>query len=224
MTNDFESCIIAPQSYLQFTDGVAANDFFYYDDENRGIKFKRNGSYGQWKSGLSKDSCDALFSYTGAGYGDVNDYLRKAQGWESISADMVEDQIARIDEAIASFDLKEGIVVQRGTSEAALDKLLTNNCGIQSLTELVGKKYSDDAFMSSTVLIGNSVATTKPVVFDISIPAGKGRGAYINEFGSQFQNAEYEFLIKRGSSFTITEVSEDVDLGKIYIKMVMDVD
>lgn len=50
--------------------------------------------------------------------------------------------------------------------------------------------YHGDVFMSSTVLMGNPVATTKPVVFEISIPAGRGRGAYINEFGLQFQDAD----------------------------------
>lgn len=208
--------------FTQFVDGTDANGFFYYDDESRGLMAKRNSEYGKWKSGLSDDSKDALYSYTADGYGDVNDYLRKVNGWDSIDAARVEDQIKQIDSAIASFDLKQNIMVQRGASEASLDVLFENSGGINELSELIGRKYHDDGFMSSTVLIGNPVATTKPVVFDISIPAGKGRGAYINEFGSQFQDAEYEFLIKRGANFTITDISEDVDTGKIFVKMVMD--
>ena len=185
---------------------------------------KKNSTYGKWKNGLSEDQNDALYSYTADGYGNVNDYLRKANGWETINAERVKDQIKQIDSAIASFDLKQNIVVQRGAMEASLDVLFENSGGIDELSELIGHKYHDDGFMSSTVLIGNRVATTKPVVFDISIPAGKGRGAYINEFGSQFKDAEYEFLIKRGATFTVTDITEDIDLGKIYVKMVMDVE
>ncbi len=221
--NSGNSGIIEAAKFTQFDDGNKANDFFYYDDEKRGLMAKKNSEYGKWKAGLSGDSKDALYSYTADGYGDVNDYLRKVNGWDSIDAARVEEQVKQIDSAISSFKLKDNIVVQRGAGEASLDCLFENG-GINELTELIGHKYHDDGFMSSTVLMGNPVATTKPVVFDISIPAGQGRGAYINEFGSQFQDAEYEFLIKRGASFTITDISEDADLGKIYVKMVMDVE
>ena len=151
----------------------------------------------------------------------MNEYLRKVSGWVYIGAEMIEEQISMIDDAIESFELKSSIVVQRCANQSSLD-VLFENYDIEELTDLVGKNYYDDAFMSSTVLYGNPVASTKPIVFDISIPAGKGRGAYINEFGSQFQDVEYEFLIKRGANFTITDISEDVDLNKIYVKMVMD--
>lgn len=210
--------------YTEFYDGESANEFFYYDDEKRGLMAKKNSTYGKWKNGLLEDQQEALYSYTADGFGNVNDYLRKANGWETINAERVKDQIKQIDSAISSFDLKQNIVVQRGAAESSLDVLFENSGGINELSELIGHKYHDDGFMSSTVLIGNSVATTKPVVFDISIPAGRGRGAYINEFGSQFKDAEYEFLIKRGATFTVTDIKEDVDLGKIYVKMVMDVE
>ena len=224
LTNNPNNDILSLVNFTQFDDGNIANNFFYYDDEKRGLMAKRNSEYGKWRSGLSEDSKAALYSYTADGYGDVNDYLRKVNGWDSIDSARVEDQIKQIDSAISSFNLKDNIVVQRGAGEVSLDSLFENSGGINELTELIGHKYHDDGFMSSTVLMGNPVAITKPVVFDISIPAGKGRGAYINEFGSQFQDAEYEFLIKRGATFTVTDISEDADLGKIYVKMVMDVE
>lgn len=216
---------ILSQNFQVFDEGEKLNQFFYYDDYEsaHGLMAKRNSAYGKWRSSLSEDSKDAIYSYTADGYGDVNSFLRKKDGWESINAEMVKEQISMIDKAIESFDLKSPIKVQRGAKESSLDVLFQNN-DILELKDLIGKKYSDDAFMSSTALYGNPVATTKPVVFDIDIPAGKGRGAYINEFGSQFQDAEYEFLIKRSATFTITDISEDVDLGKIYVKMVMDVE
>ncbi len=53
---------------------------------------------------------------------------------------------------------------------------------------------------------------------------GTGRGAYINEFSAQYEDAEYEFLIKRGATFTITDIYEDEELGKFFIKMRMNDD
>ena len=222
--NSENSSKIELPEFNRLETGESVNEFFYYDDyeNNHGLMAKRNSQYRKWMSGLSKDSQDALYSYAADGYGNVNGYLRKKKGWETINP-IVKEQIARIDDAISSFTLKDSIVVQRGAKQSSLDCLF-ENYDIVELSDLIGKKYKDDAFMSSTVLAGNPVATTKPVVFDISIPAGTGRGAYINEFGGQFQDAEYEFLIKRGATFTVTDISEDVDLDKIHVKMVMDVE
>lgn len=221
LTNNSINDKMDEKKYIKFDDGDDANTFFYYDDtDKKGILAKKNSSYGKWKNNLSNDSKDALYSYTADGYGDVNSYLRQADGWENINATMVKDQINKIDEAIENFELKDNLHVQRGAQEASLD-MLFETYDIEELSDLVGKTYTDKGYMSSTVLYGNSVATTKPVVFDIDIPAGRGRGAYINEFGSQYQDVEYEFLIKHGAKFTITEISEDIDLGKTYVKMVM---
>lgn len=63
-----------------------------------------------------------------------------------------------------------------------------------------------------------------PHVWRFAPRAGKGCGAYNNEFGAQFQDAEYEFLIKHGASFTITDIREDVDIEKIFVKIVMNVE
>jgi hypothetical protein len=101
----------------------------------------------------------------------------------------------------------------------------------ESLSELVGKKFRESAYSSTTVVQGNGVATAKPTIFDIEIPAGVGRGAYVNQLAGQFQDTEYEFLLKRGATFTIKEVREGLNkqnneeiMGeyRYYIKMVMD--
>ncbi|MCQ2438524.1 MAG: hypothetical protein MJ074_02030 [Oscillospiraceae bacterium] len=63
----------------------------------------------------------------------------------------------------------------------------------------------------------------KPTVMEIIVPAGVGRGAYINNL-SGFKDREYEFLIKRNASLTITSIEEKDEYGELryYIKMVMD--
>ena len=216
-------------NYKQFYDGETINQFFYYDDyaNANNISAKQRSQYAQWKKKLSQDESDAIYSYAAGGYVDINSYLRNrsgaTKGWTAERKNRVEKRIKQIDDAIATFDLKDNILVQRGASQESLDILFENSGGIDELAELVGSKYHDDGFMSTTVLSGNRVATTKPVVFYISIPAGKGRGAYINDFGEDFKNTEYEFLIRRGADFTITGITEDDELGKTYVKMLMNV-
>ena len=216
-------------NYKQFYDGETINQFFYYDNyaNANNISAKQRSQYAQWKKKLSQDESDAIYSYAAGGYVDINSYLRNrsgaTKGWTAERKNRVEKRIKQLDDAIATFDLKDNILVQRGASQESLDILFENSGGIDELAELVGSKYHDDGFMSTTVLSGNRVATTKPVVFYISIPAGKGRGAYINDFGEDFKNTEYEFLIRRGADFTITGITEDDELGKTYVKMLMNV-
>ena len=166
----------------------------------------------------------AIGDYTGGGYYDINAYLRKTGDWENINSAFVEQQIKGLDSAISRYELKENIRVQRGVMNDVLDRLVEDNDVKESLSELVGKKFRESAYSSTTVVQGNGVATAKPTIFDIEIPAGVGRGAYVNQLAGQFQDTEYEFLLKRGATFTIQEVREEEIMGeyRYYIKMVMD--
>lgn len=215
-----------PISYKQFDTGDEANDFFYYDGDERGLLAKKRSKHAQWQKSLTKDENYAIGDYTGGGYWDINTYLRKTGDWENINAEFVEQQIKGLDSAISRYELKDNIRVQRGVMNDVIDKLVEDNDIQDSLSELIGKKFRESAYSSTTVVRNNGVATAKPTVLDIEIPAGTGRGAYINQLAGQFQDAEYEFLLKRGSTFTIKEVREEEIMGeyRYYIKMVMDDD
>lgn len=213
-----------PAEYRQFDTGDAANDFFYYDGEERGLFAKKRSKHAQWQKSLSEAEDYAIGDYTGGGYYDINAYLRKTGDWENINSAFVEQQIKGLDSAISRYELKENIRVQRGVMNDVLDRLVEDNDVQESLSELVGKKFRESAYSSTTVVQGNGVATAKPTIFDIEIPAGVGRGAYVNQLAGQFQDTEYEFLLKRGATFTIKEVREEEIMGeyRYYIKMVMD--
>ena len=213
-----------PAEYRQFDTGDAANDFFYYDGEERGLLAKKRSKHAQWQKSLSEAEDYAIGDYTGGGYYDINAYLRKTGDWENINSAFVEQQIKGLDSAISRYELKENIRVQRGVMNDVLDRLVEDNDVKESLSELVGKKFRESAYSSTTVVQGNGVATAKPTIFDIEIPAGVGRGAYVNQLAGQFQDTEYEFLLKRGATFTIKEVREEEIMGeyRYYIKMVMD--
>lgn len=213
-----------PAEYRQFDTGDAANDFFYYDGEERGLLAKKRSKHAQWQKSLSEAEDYAIGDYTGGGYYDINAYLRKTGDWENINSAFVEQQIKGLDSAISRYELKENIRVQRGVMNDVLDRLVEDNDVKESLSELVGKKFRESAYSSTTLVQGNGVATAKPTIFDIEIPAGVGRGAYVNQLAGQFQDTEYEFLLKRGATFTIKEVREEEIMGeyRYYIKMVMD--
>lgn len=211
-------------SFRQFDSGDDVNNFFRYDDERRGLKARQNSEHGQWVRSLSDDEKESILDYTRDGYGDINDYWRKKEGWEYINSDAVKEESKHIDDAISRYTLKDNIVVQRGAMEDVLDQLFENYETSDDYSGWIGKKYVEQGYMSTTVLNNNPVATAKPVVFNIQVPAGKGVGAYINEPSlTGFCDTEYEFLIKRNSTFTITGVKEDIQTGEFIVDMRLDV-
>ena len=212
--------------YRQFDTGDAANDFFYYDGEERGLLAKKRSKHAQWQKSLSEAEDYAIGDYTGGGYYDINEYLRKTGDWESVNAAYVRRQIEGLDSAISRYELKDNIRVQRGVMNDVIDRLAEEHDVQNDLSELVGKKYVESGYSSTTALQGNRIATAKPTILDIEVPAGVGRGAYVNRLAGQFQDTEYEFLIKRGASFTIEEVVEEEVMGEYHyhVKLVMDVE
>ena len=211
-------------TFQTFDNGDEVNNFFYYDDEKRGLLANKNSIYDKWKSSVSADEKDALRWYTADGYGDINDFWRKKNGWEYINAENVKDASRNLDAVISRFKLKDNIVVQRGVEDIFLSSFGVED--IDSVKDLIGTTFVDAGYGSSTALIGNKVATAKPVLYEIEIPAGIGRGAYINEFGNQYKDVEYEFLIPRNSKYIVTDVviNENPIPEQIIIKMRMIVD
>ncbi len=208
--NIAESGIIEPKIFYS---GDEVNDFFYYDG-------KESSSYTKWLSSLSDEEKRSLRFYTSNGYIKINDILRQQKEWKGTSA-----TIRNIDKAISSFELKEDITVYRGVRDFYGASIVESD-DWNDIRETIGKTFLDKGFGSSTALHGNSVATSKPFLFEIEIPAGKGRGAYINRLSSTFEDDEYEFLIARNSKFKIIDVyenNEPIPPQKI-IKMRMIVD
>jgi hypothetical protein len=70
---------------------------------------------------------------------------------------------------------------------------------------------------------GLSQFNGKEVQFEINVPKGKGRGAYINEFAGSKKDEEYEFLIQKGSTFIIRNVKKDSLYGTIKFEMELDI-
>ena len=114
-----------------------------------------------------------------------------------------------LDRIISNYELKDDIITYRAVTPDALPSY-------NSLSDLIGKSYSDSSFMSTSPAL-DSVALNRDIMMEIAVPQGKNRGMYLEQFTAV--NKEYEFLLPRNSNFTITDV---VTKGsKTIIKMEM---
>lgn len=176
-----------------------------------------DGIYGatnteQWENNLTNAELQAISSYTGSGYSDLNDNLRKGKNLDAYDQKIMDG----LDSAIAKAELKEPIVLYRGSTNDLV--------GYSSISDIqqnvVGHTVKDLGFMSTSVSKSGSFKH-KPMLYRITVPAGKGRGAYINK-QSGYKNIEYEFLLKRGTNFMVTGVSKSKSSGQpvVYLQVV----
>ena len=197
------------EDYRAFETGEQTNDFFYYDDEKRGLMARKKSAHGQWTSGLSQEEARAIGQYCADGYYDINNYWRKYGDWQDINAERVKHQTEMLDGVIARYDLKEPIKVYRAIQPEAFESYWDD------IQKIVGTEYTDAGFMSTSP-IKTSTAVNKDCIMELFIPSGKGRGAYINNV-SGFQDEEYEFLLARDSRFRVIGAEETED--KLILKM-----
>ena len=201
--------VFRDEDYRAFETGEQANDFFYYDDEKRGLMARKKSAHGQWTSGLSQEEARAIGQYCADGYYDINNYWRKYGDWQDINAERVKHQTEMLDGVIARYDLKEPIKVYRAIQPEAFESYLDD------IQRIVGTEYTDAGFMSTSP-IKTSTAVNKDCIMELFIPSGKGRGAYVNNV-SGFQDEEYEFLLARDSKFRVIGAEETED--KLILKM-----
>lgn len=197
------------EDYRAFETGQQTNDFFYYDDEKRGLMARKKSAHGQWTSGLSQEEARAIGQYCADGYYDINNYWRKYGDWQDINAELVKHQTEMLDGVIARYDLKEPIKVYRAIQPEAFESYWDD------IQKIVGTEYTDAGFMSTSP-IKTSTAVNKDCIMELFIPSGKGRGAYVNNV-SGFQDEEYEFLLARDSKFRVIGAEETED--KLILKM-----
>lgn len=209
---------IQPQTreYRKFETGKDVNDFFYYDDEKRGLLAKKKSQYGQWAKNLPAENKTAIVDYSTDGFDDINKYWRKSGDWERIDVEKVKHQTQKIDESISTFILKDDIEVYRGIDLGVIADLFPE---AEELKDLVGSVYSDQAFASTSPVlkVAKKFAEqngTDGIILALDIPQGKGKGAYLDAISAYGESsigadlAEYEFLLKRGAKFEIYAVDE----------------
>ena len=185
--------------YRYFETRADIDSFFLFDDEKRGLLAKRNSSHGIWEHSLTPHQRYVMDDYAADGYSNINSYLRGYDNGQSYSVDFIKGQIKALDKAIADYTLKEPIITYRAINSEAVIPL---DCNINAL---IGTEYTDKAFMSTTPYL-NSPALNKDLIMKIKLPAGKGIGAYIEQYNGL---GEAEFLLARNSKFIITNVKKE---------------
>lgn len=164
-----------------------------------------------WDKSLTDDETDAVKYYTGTGYLDINPKLRGGDNIDPHSAlgNMLQD----LDSAIAKSELKEAITVYRYSDPTLFGLPFNASVTGADLEHLIGATVTDNGFMSTSVL-DSATDDFGRIGFTITVPPGKGKGAYIANISKY--KGEQEFLLARSSNLKITEVS-DYGTGTIFI-------
>ena len=178
----------------------------FFGESGAPLLERRKNPAQQWQFSLSATQKKYIHDYTADMYGDINNYLR---GREYGKSYYVKEAVENLDKAIEDFPLSEDIRVFRAINPDAFKG--------KDLKKQIGERYTDKGYMSSSPYL-YSTGVNKDLVFDIVVPKGKGRGAWVNGL-SGFKGKEYEFLLKRGGNFVITDYYEKD--GKKFLKMEM---
>ncbi len=152
-------------------------------------------------SSLSPNERDAIVSYTGNGYFDMNKYLRTGNEVYNKNGN-TSKKIKSMTDALEKSSLKEDIVVHRGIGGSLPAMLGVDNNTLKNKEfqqSLRGTVITEKGFFSSGGSMKDSWAGTK---IHAKVPKGS-KGMYVDPI-SEFQG-EHEFILQRNSSFKIID-------------------
>lgn len=149
-----------------------------------------------FEDSVSTDEAKSIAFYSHAGDKQINSILRSR-----IADDDIKSNVQDLDNIISRFEVPEDVSLYRGSN---LD-FLYREFDINNLEDLLGKSYIDKGYTSTSIILDNAFLN-KDAVFEIKLPGGKGRGAFISSFSRHFD--ELEFLLKRYTKFKIVDIRE----------------
>lgn len=167
----------------------------------------------QWEKNLSYFEKESINNYTERSV-SINDALRG----KGPASPNTKSDIDNLDRILANYELKEDISTIRGTSLEALREMGADP------NHLEGSVLSEKAYTSTSLAEGVAAEFTTysggtPVLVQIDVPAGRGRGAYLEYLSDN--PGEREFLIKRDSSFQIYKVDRSGSIPKVKARMIV---
>lgn len=143
-------------------------------------------SVNDWRDNMTQKELKTTRMYTGSAYYKWNDSLRNNNG------EGYEKYTKELDSAISKFDLKNDIIVYRGTGSYAFP----------GGTPEIGSIISDKAFLSTSVSKDVARDFDSGIILKIQVPSGRGRGAYVKSVSQH--KGENEFLMARNTNLKIT--------------------
>lgn len=149
-----------------------------------------------FEDSVSTDEAKSIAFYSHTGDKQINSILRSG-----IADDDIKSYVQDLDNIISRFEVPEDVSLYRGSN---LD-FLYREFNINNLENLLGKSYIDKGYTSTSIILDNAFLN-KDAVFEIKLPGGKGRGAFISSFSRHFD--ELEFLLKRNTKFKIVGIRE----------------
>lgn len=149
-----------------------------------------------FEDSVSTDEAKSIAFYSHTGDNQINSILRRG-----IADDDIKGYVQDLDNIISRFEVPEDVSLYRGSN---LD-FLNREFNINNLEDLLGKSYIDKGYVSTSIILDNAFLN-KDAVFEIKLPGGKGRGAFISSFSRHFD--ELEFLLKRNTKFKIVDIRE----------------
>jgi len=189
------------RDFIRFPNGGEVSLFFDNDD---------NQEY--WEGNIGEERRNAINFYTHKKRAvAINGELRKKNIEERNIDGEMSKQISLLDDAIDSHVLTRPIEVYRAMP--------------LKYFKLDGNIYWDNAYFSTSCykkadIIKDIVKNNeKACLMIIEIPAGKGRGAYIDNL-SKFKGREYEFLIKRLARFRVSSIKYTEEGAVVRMRMI----
>lgn len=200
---------------------------FSTSDPQKADDLLREKSGKVWRS-IDQDAKNALASYTGSGYMDINDALRNDDFWGNSDR----NRVNRITDAISKSTLDEDMWLYRGFGTAAAEKMFELDDGDLSgvalgdsdfdIQSLVGLEGTDKGFISCGTAEGKGFSS-RPVQLKIFTPKGtealyaepfSKNGAGDKQYwdGSSKQSwfsSEFETIIQRGSTLKIVSATKE---------------
>ena len=161
--------------------------------------FNQNSNLSDWNNNLSREQYDAIRDYVGQGYREINGRQYKVP-WEDMSGEW-KTKISNLYNAINTFDLDEGITVDRACNFQVFGAKEGETLSVKQIKDFL--KQSDgfmqnDGFMSfSTREDGVIVKKNYGVVIKLRVPPSVGAGAYIAPVSPM--PSESEFLLNNNS-------------------------
>ena len=146
---------------------------------------------------LSKSEIKPIQDYSGNEfYNNINDSLRGIDTATPESAKIIES----LDKTLSNAALPDNMTLYRGTSLDALGDL--KNIALDSVDDLIGKPFTESAYMSTSTLDSVAKGFTK----DLHITIEASKGAQALDISSVSRCPwEMEYLFARGQEMVITD-------------------
>ena len=194
------------------SDDVFGQGFNFTTEEDieniLGSVLDKDSPVGKWYGRKTVGELKAIENYTGGPCRAINSYLRgifkmaeamtnKDSYWNTRMLKLVVDTIQQLDKSISRYETPAPITVHRIVSADMMDKFLQ--------AQKTGGIFVEDGYCSTTVLQGSFGDEETDINLVISVPPGKGIGAYVADF-SEYPG-EYEYLMARGTIFQIKSIT-----------------